>query len=183
VRRRAEFYYQQLDALRLLRREVRRELLEESKKHKAWKLLCQIPSIGPIRAAVLIGILQTPHRFRTKRQPEMALETLGFESESQLISRQDVPWTLRLTADPSPSRTTRQSHRLRVSNRTTWLAPTTRTACQFQTECVVTAKDKTLGWKIKSFGRVARIARSSARQGRSNPSSITWAGESENHPQ
>ena len=68
VRRRAEFYYQQLDALRCLRQEVRRELLAESKKHKAWKLLCQIPSIGPIRAAVLLGILQTPHRFRTKRQ-------------------------------------------------------------------------------------------------------------------
>ena len=67
VRRRAEFYYQQLDALRALRQQVRRELLEESKKHKVWKLLCQIPSIGPIRAAVLIGILQTPHRFRTKR--------------------------------------------------------------------------------------------------------------------
>ena len=66
VRRRAEFYYQQLDALRSLRQEVRRELLTESKKHKAGKLLCQIPSIGPIRAAVLIGILQTPHRFRTK---------------------------------------------------------------------------------------------------------------------
>jgi transposase len=68
VRRQAEFYYQQLDAVRALRQQVRRELLEESKKHKAWKLLCQIPSIGPIRAAVLIGIVQTPHRFRTKRQ-------------------------------------------------------------------------------------------------------------------
>jgi transposase len=68
VRRRAEFYYQQLDALRSLRQGVRRELLAESKKHKAWKRLCQIPSIGPIRAAVLLGILQTPHRFRTKRQ-------------------------------------------------------------------------------------------------------------------
>jgi transposase len=68
VRRRAEFYYQQLDALRLLRQEVRKDLLMESKKHKAWKRLCQIPSIGPIRAAVLLGVLQTPHRFRTKRQ-------------------------------------------------------------------------------------------------------------------
>ena len=68
VHRRAEFYYQQLDALRSLRQQVRRELLGESQKHPAWKLLCQIPSIGPIRAAVLIGILQTPHRFRTKRQ-------------------------------------------------------------------------------------------------------------------
>ena len=55
VRRRAEFYYQQLDALRALRQQVRRELREESKKHKAWKLLCQIPSIGPIRAAVIDG--------------------------------------------------------------------------------------------------------------------------------
>jgi transposase len=68
VRRRAEFYYAQLDALRSLRQEVRRELLAESKKYKDWKRLCRIPSIGPIRAAVLLGILQTPHRFRTKRQ-------------------------------------------------------------------------------------------------------------------
>ena len=68
VRRRAEFYYQQLDALRALRQQVRRDLLAESKKHPAWKRLCQIPSIGPIRAAVLLGILQTPHRFRGRRQ-------------------------------------------------------------------------------------------------------------------
>src|SRR5579863_8751719 len=68
VHRRAEFYFQQLDALRSLRQEVRRDLLAESKKHQAWKPLCGIPSIGPIRAAVLLGILQTPHRFRTKRQ-------------------------------------------------------------------------------------------------------------------
>ncbi len=27
-----------------------------------------IPSIGPIRAALIMAILQTPHRFRTKRQ-------------------------------------------------------------------------------------------------------------------
>ena len=52
----------------MLRQGVRRDLLVESKKQKAWKRLCQIPSLGPIRAAVLLGILQTPHRFRTKRQ-------------------------------------------------------------------------------------------------------------------
>jgi hypothetical protein len=55
VRRRAEFYYQQLDALRTVRQQVRRELLAEGKKHQAWKRLCQIPSLGPIRAAVLLG--------------------------------------------------------------------------------------------------------------------------------
>jgi transposase len=67
VRRRAEFYFEQLDALRTLRQQARRELLAESKKHPAWKRLCQIPSLGPIRAAVLMGIVQTPYRFRTKR--------------------------------------------------------------------------------------------------------------------
>jgi transposase len=68
VRRRAEFYYQQLDALRSLRQQVRRELLAEAQKHDAWKLLRGIPFIGPIRAALIIAMLQTPNRFRTKRQ-------------------------------------------------------------------------------------------------------------------
>src|SRR5580658_5009813 len=68
VRRRAEFYYQQFDALRSLRQEVRRELLAEAQKHDAWKLLRAIPFIGPIQAARLIALIQTPHRFRTKRQ-------------------------------------------------------------------------------------------------------------------
>jgi hypothetical protein len=43
-------------------------LLAESRKHKAAKLLRQIPCIGPIRAARLIARMQTPHRFRSKRQ-------------------------------------------------------------------------------------------------------------------
>ena len=68
VHRRAEIYYQQLDALRSLREQVRRDLLAESRKHRAMNLLRQIPSIGPIRAALLIALMQTPHRFRTKRQ-------------------------------------------------------------------------------------------------------------------
>jgi transposase len=68
VRRRAEYYYQQLDALQALRHGVRRDLLAESRKQTATKLLRQIPCIGPIRAALLIALIQTPHRFRTKRQ-------------------------------------------------------------------------------------------------------------------
>jgi transposase len=68
VHRRAEIYYQQLDALRSLREQVRRDLLAEGRKHSAMNLLRQIPSIGPIRAALLIALMQTPHRFRTKRQ-------------------------------------------------------------------------------------------------------------------
>ena len=56
VRRWAEHYYQQLDALRLLRLEVRKDLLAESKKHQVWKRLGQIPYVGPIRAAVLLAL-------------------------------------------------------------------------------------------------------------------------------
>ena len=86
VRRRAEFYYQQLDALRTVRQQVRRELLAEGKKHQAWKRLCQIPSIGPIRSAVLLGILQTPHRFRTKRQL-WTYSGFGIETQSSADHR------------------------------------------------------------------------------------------------
>jgi transposase len=81
VLRRAEFYYQQLDALRPLRHQVRRELLAESKKHPATKLLRQIPAIGPIRAALLIALIQTPQRFRSKR-PLWKYSGFGIEMHS-----------------------------------------------------------------------------------------------------
>ena len=68
VRRRAEFFYQQLDALQGLRQQARRDLFLESRKYGTTKLLRQIPCIGPVRAALLIALIQTPHRFRSKRQ-------------------------------------------------------------------------------------------------------------------
>ena len=68
VRRRAEQLYQQLDKLVEIGREARQELLRESRKHPAREFLSQIPRLGPIRVALLIALLQTPHRFRTKRQ-------------------------------------------------------------------------------------------------------------------
>jgi transposase len=68
VRRRAELYYEQLDVLRRVRQQARKELLAEARKHSVTKLLRQIPGIGPLRAAQLVALIQTPHRFRTKRQ-------------------------------------------------------------------------------------------------------------------
>jgi len=67
MHRRAERLYEELDALLSLRRAARRELIVESRKHDAVKLLCTVPFLGPIRAAVLVGRVQTPHRFRSKR--------------------------------------------------------------------------------------------------------------------
>jgi transposase len=57
VRLRAERLYQQLDLLQPVRQEARRDLVVESHQHHAVKLLRQIPSIGPIRAAVLVALL------------------------------------------------------------------------------------------------------------------------------
>ena len=68
VRRRAELMYQQMDGLSVVRHTVRGELLAESRKHQAVKILRQVPLIGPLRAALLLALMQTPHRFRSKRQ-------------------------------------------------------------------------------------------------------------------
>lgn len=50
-----------------------------SRKHSATKILRGIPAIDPIRSALLVALIQTPHRFRTKRQlwaySDFALET------------------------------------------------------------------------------------------------------------
>jgi transposase len=68
LRRRAEWMYQQLDSLKQLHREVKKALLIESENHPAHRILRQIPRLGPIRVALLIALVQTPDRFRTKRQ-------------------------------------------------------------------------------------------------------------------
>ena len=68
VRRRAELFYQQLDALQDLRHTARGELLVESRKYPAVKILRRIPFIGSLRAAELVALMQTPQRFRSKRQ-------------------------------------------------------------------------------------------------------------------
>jgi hypothetical protein len=68
TRRRAEQLYQQLDMLQHLRQQARCELLLESRKHTITAKLRQIPSLGPIRSALAVALIQTPHRFRSKRQ-------------------------------------------------------------------------------------------------------------------
>ena len=79
VRCRAERLYEQLDMLQHLRQQARRELLAESRKHAITAKLRQVPYLGPIRSALAVALIQTPHRFRTKRQlwaySGLALET------------------------------------------------------------------------------------------------------------
>jgi hypothetical protein len=42
--------------------------LIEAEKHSTTKLLPEIPSIGSIREALVIALLQTTHQFHTMRQ-------------------------------------------------------------------------------------------------------------------
>ena len=68
ARARAERLYRQLDLLLPLRQEARAAMVAESRKHPAHKILCSIPALGPVRVALLLALLQTPYRFRGKRQ-------------------------------------------------------------------------------------------------------------------
>jgi transposase len=108
VRRRAQFFYQQLDALQALRQQARRDLFVESRKHGATKLLRQIPCIGPVRAALLIALIQTPHRFRSKRQL-WAYSGLAIETHDSAQYRY-VAGQLQRSSKPQQLRGLNQNH-------------------------------------------------------------------------
>ncbi len=64
----ADMLGQELDALLELREVSEKHLDEEAKEHPIVKRLATAPGIGPIRAAQIVAVVITPHRFRTKRQ-------------------------------------------------------------------------------------------------------------------
>ena len=65
---RAQRLYDQLDAVQTLRRAAKHEMLAESQKSGAYRLLGSIPYLGPVRASILMARAQVPNRFRSKRQ-------------------------------------------------------------------------------------------------------------------
>lgn len=64
----AEVLLAELQAIERLWAQADERLLEASKAHRIVKLLSTAPAIGPIRSAVIVATVVTPHRFRTKRQ-------------------------------------------------------------------------------------------------------------------
>lgn len=64
---RAETLYAELDLLRQLRRTAKAALLAEARRDPAWRVLQTIPFFGPVRVALVLATMQTPWRFRTKR--------------------------------------------------------------------------------------------------------------------
>lgn len=68
VRQRVTWLYEQLDQLKVLRRQAKQAMLQESRKYQATQLLRTIPQLGAIRAALIVATIDTPHRFRTRQQ-------------------------------------------------------------------------------------------------------------------
>src|SRR5262244_4077203 len=68
TRQRVNWLYEELDHLRPLRKQAKMAMVAEGRKHQAFRLLRTIPQLGPIRCAMLVATVDTPYRFRTKRQ-------------------------------------------------------------------------------------------------------------------
>jgi transposase len=58
----------ELDHVTELKAQAEAALVEASHRYRISRVLETAPGIGPIRAAVLIATVITPHRFRSKRQ-------------------------------------------------------------------------------------------------------------------
>jgi transposase len=68
VRFRAEMLYEELAVLQTLRPKAKSAMIAEARRDPAWRVLRTIPFFGPVRVAFLLAAMQTPWRFRTKRQ-------------------------------------------------------------------------------------------------------------------
>ena len=64
---RAQTLGDELDLMRELRRRAKDAMIAEARKDPAYELLCSIPFFGPVRVAQLLAAMQTPWRFRGKR--------------------------------------------------------------------------------------------------------------------
>ena len=64
----AETLYDELDVLEPLRAKLEEQLICEARRFPIAAKLATCPGLGPIRTAVLLATVVTPHRFRTKRQ-------------------------------------------------------------------------------------------------------------------
>jgi len=65
---RAEALLAELEVLQRIRRLAKEQMIAEARRDPAWPVLRSIPFLGPVRVAQLLAKLQTPWRFRTKRQ-------------------------------------------------------------------------------------------------------------------
>ena len=109
---RATRLYDHLDFLLEQKKQAESDLVGEAKKHPIVRIVETAPGFGPIRAARLVPIVVTPHRFRTKRQ-FWSYCGLGIvtRSSSDWLQTADGSWITAPSswAEASPSRAGRRS--------------------------------------------------------------------------
>lgn len=91
LRARVSSLYEQLDCLTGLREKAEKAMITGARKHPSYKVLLKQPGLGPVRSAQILGIVGTPHRFRTKRQfwPYCGLAVVVHESgEYEIVNGQ-----------------------------------------------------------------------------------------------
>ena len=101
VRLRAQTLYAQLDVLRELRPKVKATMVAEARRDPAWAVLGSLPFLGPVRIALILAIMRTPWRFRTKRNlwAYCGLAVVTHSSsdyemvDSQVVRRRRAPMT------------------------------------------------------------------------------------------
>ena len=67
ARFRAQALWAQIDLMRQLHPKAKQAMLTQARRDPAWSVLLSVPFLGPIRVTMLLATLQTPWRFRTKR--------------------------------------------------------------------------------------------------------------------
>jgi transposase len=61
--------FAEFDLMSELKQRTKKEMVRTAKQRKqAWRSVSSIPGIGDVRASLILGIIGTPLRFRTKRQ-------------------------------------------------------------------------------------------------------------------
>ena len=110
ARVRAAALFEELDVLLKLRPPAKAAMLAEARRQPGWKVLRSIPQLGPIRVALIIAIMRTPFRFRTKRNlwPYVGFAVVTRSSSDQEIvdgrlrKKQRAPLTRGLNRNHNP---------------------------------------------------------------------------------
>lgn len=110
ARVRAASLFAQLDVLLDLRPKAKAAMIVEARRQQGWKILRSIPFLGPIRVALILAIVGTPFRFRTKRNlwPYVGLAVVTRSSADRefhggkLQRRQKAPLTRGLKRNHNP---------------------------------------------------------------------------------
>ena len=110
ARLRAASLMTELDVLLQLRPAAKAAMVAEARRQPGWKFLQSIPFLGPVRIAIILAIIRTPFRFRTKRNlwPYAGLAVVTHSSadeefvDGKLRRRQRAPLTRGLNRNHNP---------------------------------------------------------------------------------